>query len=170
MIILKLIREITDKDILGHDGWSESKPRLTARAILINNDGLYAVMYSEKFNLYSLPGGGIEDGEEIIMALKREILEETGCTCDTIAELGYIYENRAHCDFTQYSYYFSVVTKGAIQETSLTKNEKANNTSVKWFPLEVIIDLISSPKHDTNQRKFIQAKDIAALTEYIIME
>jgi 8-oxo-dGTP pyrophosphatase MutT (NUDIX family) len=167
VIILKLIKEISDKDILGQDGWSESKPRLTARAILKNNDGLYAVMYSEKFNLYSLTGGGIEDGEDILMALKREVLEETGCTCDEITELGYIYENRAHCDFTQYSYYFAVVTKGALTETNLTRNEKANRTSVKWYPLERIIDLISSPKHDTNQRKFIQAKDAAAFNEYI---
>ena len=45
-------------------------------------------MYAEKFGLYSLPGGGIDDGEDVLTALKREILEETGCTCGSIAELG----------------------------------------------------------------------------------
>ena len=52
-----LIKEITDKDILGTDGLSDAKPRYTARAILKNHSDEYAVMYAEKFNLYSLPGG-----------------------------------------------------------------------------------------------------------------
>lgn len=75
---MKLIKEITDKEILGTEGLSSAKPRITARAILKRRDGLYAVMYSEKFNLYSLAGGGIEKDENIITALKREIMEETG--------------------------------------------------------------------------------------------
>ena len=99
---MKLISTITDKEILGTAGLSTAKPRYTARAILKNKDGKYAVMYSRKFNLHSLPGGGVDEGEDIISALKREILEETGCLCDDIKELGYVSENRFHCDFLMY--------------------------------------------------------------------
>ena len=77
---MKLIAEITDREILGTGGSSSAAPRYTARAVL-KNGGLYAVMYAEKFGLYSLPGGGVDDGEDVLTALKREILEETGCTC-----------------------------------------------------------------------------------------
>ena len=104
---MKIIAEITDKEILGTDGLSSANPRYTARAIVKNGD-LYAVMYAKKFNLYALPGGGVDYKEDVLTALKREILEETGCTCGKITELGIIKENRAKADYTQCSYYYVV--------------------------------------------------------------
>ena len=68
---MTLIKRITDKDILGIEGLSNAKPRYTARAILKNRDDQYAVMYAGAFHLYSLPGGGIEQDESVIEALKR---------------------------------------------------------------------------------------------------
>lgn len=59
---MRVICELNDKIILGQDGLSDKVARLTARAIVRNQDGLYAVMYSDKFKLHSLPwwrrGGG----------------------------------------------------------------------------------------------------------------
>jgi len=54
---MKLICELNDKIILGQEDLSNKAPRLTARAIVKNASGQYAVMYSEKFRLHSLPGG-----------------------------------------------------------------------------------------------------------------
>lgn len=164
---MKLIKEITDKEILGQEGLSTAKPRYTARAVLKNSDGKYAVMYSHKFKLHSLPGGGVDDGEDILSALKREILEETGCVCDSIKELGYISENRFHCDYTQISYYYVVETTVATQQTQMTEDEIINNTETQWHTLEDMVNLIFSPVHDTNQRKFLQARDVAAIKEYM---
>ncbi len=87
---MKKICELNDQIILGQPGSSSAVPRITARAIVQNSDGLYAVMYAEKFGLYSLPGGGVEAGEDVLTALRREILEETGCICDAVEELGII--------------------------------------------------------------------------------
>ena len=74
----KVIGELTDKTVLGLDGVSDKAPRKTARAIVMNDEGLYAVVYAKKFNLHGLPGGGIEAGETKAEALRREVLEETG--------------------------------------------------------------------------------------------
>ena len=164
---MKLIKEITDKEILGTEGLSNAKPRYTARAILKNYSNEYAVMYAEKFNLYSLPGGGIEDNEDKIDALKREILEETGCVCKSIEELGCVYENRAHCDYTQYSYYYVVTTEHPTQQPCLTDNESRNKTKVQWHSLDKLIDLIFNQNPKTNQQKFLKARDVTALKEYL---
>lgn len=164
---MKLICELTDKMVLGLDGMSSQPPRLTARGIIKNNAGLYAVMYAGKFNLYSLPGGGVEEGEDILTALHREILEETGCTCDHVVELGIVAENRAHQDFTTHSHYYIVSTGQNTSPIRLTADEISNKTVVQWRTLEEIIQLISEPEHTTNQRKFLQARDMAALKEYL---
>lgn len=164
---MKKICVITDKDILGTEGSSSAVPRLTARAIVKSEDGLYAVMYSEKFDLYSLPGGGIEDGEDSITALQREILEETGCECKEIKELGYIEENRAHADYTQISYYYVVSADRSGANPEMTDSEITNSTEVKWYDFETVCKLIADGEKQTNQQKFLQARDVAALREYV---
>lgn len=162
---MKLITETTDKDILGTDELSSAEPRYTARAIL-KNGNLYAVMYAKKFNLYSLPGGGIDDGEDIITALKREILEETGCTCGNISELGMVKENRASADYTQCSYYF-VVEADRFGTPQLTDAEKNNKTELQWHKLSETIKLINDFQPKTYQQQYLKARDVAALNEYI---
>lgn len=161
-----LIAELTDKTVLGLEGMSSKAPRKTARALVINEDGNCAVMYAEKFNLYSLPGGGIEEGEDEVSTLIREIYEETGCTCDSIEQLGMVSENRNHQDYTTLSYYFVVHTTTKKSDLHLTETEIENGTSVKWLSLEETIHRIRDVEHETTQRKFLQARDVAALMEY----
>lgn len=162
---MKLLKRITDQEILGTDGLSTAKSRLTARAILKHGDQ-FAVMYAKKFDLYSLPGGGVEDGENLLDALKREVMEETGCSCDSIQELGYVEENRAYCDYTQVSCYFIVETSCDTFHTALTEAEIQNGTTVHWHSFEEACHLISDAVHTTTQRKYLQARDVAALDAY----
>lgn len=162
----KLIGILTDKNILGTDGLSTKEPRRTSRAILINEENKYAVMYAEKFNLHSLPGGGIDIGENERSALIREVFEETGCVCDSVEPLGIVSENRFHADFTSLSYYFVVHTKTKQTVLHLTDSEIENGTIVKWCSFDELYSLIKDVVHETNQRKFLQARDLLALNEY----
>ena len=162
----KLIGALTDKDILGTDGLSTKEPRRTSRAILINEEGQYAVMYAKKFNLHSLPGGGIDNGEDEFSALVREIFEETGCVCDRVERLGIVSENRYHADFTSLSYYFVVHTKTKQTVLHLTDAEIENGTIVKWCTFDALYRFIQEIAHEANQRKFLQARDLLALNEY----
>ena len=164
----KLIKELTDKNVLGAEGLVvvPTNTRKTARAIVIDKDGLYAVMYAENFGLHSLPGGGMEDGESPETALRREILEETGCSCDIIEPLGIITENRFHANYTAVSYYFVVKCTGEKNDPQLTQAELDNGTMLKWCSFDDLMRFIRDVEHTTNQRKFLQARDIAALEEY----
>lgn len=163
---MDLICELNDKTILGQDGLSDKSPRLTARAIVKNQNGLYAVMYSDKFKLYSLPGGGVENGENVLTALRREVYEETGCVCDEIKELGIVAENRASLDYTQTNYYFVVTTTHTPGENHLTEAEQASRTVVKWHTFDEIVRLINEQEFDRVQGKYLKARDVAALQQY----
>lgn len=51
--------------------------RHAARAIVIKDDRIL-VLYTKRYHDYSLPGGGIDKGEDEIEGLIRELQEETG--------------------------------------------------------------------------------------------
>ena len=163
---MKHICELNDKIILGRDGLSSKAPRLTARAIVKNHDGLYAVMYADKFKLHSLPGGGVEDGEDVLAALHREVYEETGCVCDKIQELGIVTENRASLDYTQINYYFVVTTTHTPGENHLTEAEQDSRTVVEWHTFDEMVRLINEQEFDRVQGKYLKARDVVALREY----
>ena len=163
---MKQICELNDKIILGQDGLSSMAPRITARAIVKNQDGLYAVMYADKFKLHSLPGGGVEDGEDVLTALRREVYEETGCVCDEIQELGIVAENRASLDYTQINYYFLVTTTHTPGENHLTEAEQDSRTVVEWHTFDEMVRLINEQEFDRVQGKYLKTRDVAALREY----
>ncbi len=163
----KIIAKLTDKNVLGTDGLSNKEPRKKSRAILINEDGKFAVMYEEKSGLYSLPGGGIEYGEDEITAIVREVYEETGCMCDCIEPLGIVSENRFHADITSLSYFFVIHTKTKQNVLHLTKEEAGLGTTLNWCSLSEMIHLIKDISHETNQKRFLQARDLAAIDEYM---
>ena len=85
------IAEISDKDF----GFTDlgDKSRFGVRIILKDGGEIY-VIKSEKHGFYQLPGGGIDSGESITDALRREVREETGFLIDTIRPLGYTLEHR----------------------------------------------------------------------------
>lgn len=163
---MKQICELNDKIVLGTEGMSTKAPLITARAIVKNQDGLYAVMYADKFKLHSLPGGGVEDGEDVLTALRREVYEETGCVCDEIQELGIVAENRASLDYAQINYYFVVTTTNTPGENHLTEAEQDSRTVVEWHTFDEMVRLINEQEFDRVQGKYLKARDVAALKAY----
>ena len=162
---MKHILTITDKDITGSDKLSAAEPRIAVNAVLFDTDNNIAISYMGKYDLHTLPGGGVDPGEDLHTAVKREIWEETGCECEIIRELGQIFENRYENDFTQERSYYVARVIGEKGCLHLTDEEIAEGTTVVWLSPEQAMKIITEKQHDNYQRKFIQKRDIAALAE-----
>ena len=164
---MKLLRTITDQDILGTAGLSDAKPVVKARAIVCNEAGLYAVICAGRDRQYTLPGGGVEDGESPEEAIRREIREETGCECLTLEELGIVEENRAHCSSTRTTFFYAAQACSSEKGPCFTKEELDEDTVLGWYPLEEMLRLITVPSYAAPHGRFMQARDTAALEGWL---
>ena len=65
-----------------------SRLRLRVAAVLPVEGGIVLVRHAKRDTTYHLlPGGGVEPGETIDQALRREVFEETGLVCRVVAPL-----------------------------------------------------------------------------------
>lgn len=62
----------------------------SVRGIIIR-DGKVAMVHSLKYDYYKFPGGGMEPGESLEQALRREVAEEAGLQVTSIREYGFVH-------------------------------------------------------------------------------
>lgn len=73
-----MLGRITDNNFIdGAPEFMETISRYASRGVLVDDMLHIAMMYMSKIKLYKLPGGGIDEDEEIRDAFLREIKEET---------------------------------------------------------------------------------------------
>ena len=118
------LREASDQSI--------SYTRRAARAVLFNAAGQVAIMHFTATGSYKLPGGGINEGEDTVAALHREIREETGYKITDIKELGEVVEYRYYCGMHQVSYCYTA-TATQFVGTQLTQKEQDGGMELQWF-------------------------------------
>ncbi|EKO3416020.1 NUDIX hydrolase [Vibrio fluvialis] len=51
--------------------------RKAARSIVLDGEDIL-MLYTERYHDYTLPGGGVDEGEDILQGMVRELEEETG--------------------------------------------------------------------------------------------
>ena len=59
-----------------------------AYAILQHDDQVLLTFQDAPFSEFQLPGGGIDPNENILPALRREVMEETGYTIGAVTKVG----------------------------------------------------------------------------------
>ena len=167
---MKTLLTITDKDIIGYGKLSAAKPRIAVGIVLFDKGNNIAISYISNWGIHMLPGGGVDEGEDFIAAVKREALEETGCKCEIVGEIGMTYENRGKDDWAQEKYHYLAKVVGDKGELSLEDYEIASDTTVRWYPLGQAMQIISEQQRDDFYRwEFLKRRDMAVLEEVVCM-
>ena len=97
-------------DTKNYDIHGKAFVRPSVRGIIIR-DGKIAMVHSLKYNYYKFPGGGIENGENHLEVLIREVREESGLVVipDTVREYGLVHriqKGEKEDVFIQDNYYY----------------------------------------------------------------
>ena len=161
---------ITNADIFGGEArLIDDISRYGSRGILLGEENMCAVLSTNDKSFFKLPGGGIDLGERESDAFMREVLEETGCKCQIIKQLGTISEHNGRSNFCQFSFVFLAKKTGEQGKQSLTKEEKALDFTLRWMTLEdarnTFLNAFSSCT-DIKQR-FMMKRELT-IVEYLI--
>ena len=146
---MKLIRTITEQDFdrqTNPDTWPSFNERLGARAVLINENSEIALMHVSNWNYYKLPGGGVDEGESLEQALRRELHEEAGADdIEIVAEIGEIDEIREEMMKKSIHYCYLVKLIGTLSEPDQTDKEIKDGYQIIWAKsLDDAIRLVDS--------------------------
>lgn len=125
--------------------------RNTARCIMLNSTNQICLLYSKAKDYYAIPGGGIEPGESLLDALKRETLEETGYTIKNPKPLGKIHEERYN---RLTDTYFFTATPLAKTHTHYMEDEIEEDYELIWLSLEDTIKHLESRFNELLQNNF----------------
>lgn len=138
--------------------------REAARAVVYDSHGRVVLLHVATFNYHKLPGGGIEEGEDIKRALTRELLEEIGCEVTITGKVGDVVEYRDQQKMKQTSYCFTAQQIGTPQKPTFTEKELADGMSVVWMPdIDAAISVLSSDKPTNYAGHFITKRDLNLL-------
>ncbi len=157
---MELIKEIYFENDVKCNNY---KIRKAARSIAFNTDGKIPLLNVSKNNYHKLAGGGIEEGEDIIKALEREMLEEVGANIGELEEIGVIIEYRNKFELLQFSYYYKSKVIGKLTETAFTEKEKNNGFILEWKTLDEAIELLKNDKPIDYEGQFIVKRDLKFL-------
>ena len=104
---------------------------------IIEKDGKYLLVQETQENCrgqWNIPAGGVDDGENVIDAAKREVFEETGCKVEITGILEIVNRNLEDRDVI----IFIFDTK-LIEENIQIDGEEISD--VKWFSYEEILNM-----------------------------
>ena len=140
------------------------KPKRATRTVLLDQDGKVAIINVTKHGYYKIPGGGVEDGEEIEPAAQREVMEEAGCNCDIIEKLGRIETEIPVWGMLDISEGFVAKVLGEKSQPKYESWESERGFQVEWFEgLDVAIETIEKNIVKESGMDVLQARDLAFL-------
>lgn len=135
---MKLLKELIHPELATREG--RILRRHAARGIVLREDKIL-LLFTERYNDFSLPGGGIDQDEDIHTALKRELAEETGARDVRVqTHYGFIEEYRPHWkpDYDlmhMTSHFFVCDVAPELAQVRMESYEIANGMRPVWIPV-----------------------------------
>jgi ADP-ribose pyrophosphatase YjhB (NUDIX family) len=143
--------------------------RLATRCITLQGDKIL-LMYTARYEDYSLPGGGLDDGEDKIAGMMRELSEETGAKgIKNIKPFGIYEEYRPWYkpDFDiqhMISYCYTCEIDEELGNANLESYEINNGMKAIW------IDIHEAIKHNKKTMATSEKKGMSIERETFLLE
>ena len=129
--------------------------RRAVRVVAFNTSGFIAVIHAKRDNYYKLPGGGIDPGEDHLIAVRREMQEETGALI-RVRERGCIATTEEFLnDLHQLSFCYCADLVDDAGRPNLTEEEVDDELQHLWLPV------------DEAKRRMAAAEPTSALGQFI---
>ena len=121
------------------------------KALLLNSNNELLMGYAHK--VYQFPGGHVENNEDMLVALSREIKEETGISLKLKNEVPFACNTRYFKDYPvvgknrkNYIYYYEIKTDlpPNLSKTSYTDDEVAGNFELRYEKVDTIESTIKN--------------------------
>lgn len=168
---MKLLAEISEGSLGLSNEFEELgaayELRKSARAILLNDRGEMATQYLQTYRFHKLPGGGVDRGESIEEALKREVVEEVGYDCEIERPIGMVIEYRNKYKLLHLSYCFIARVLGQFSEPELTEEEIEEGQATLWMPPATVLEKMRSDTPQKFEGHFILKREATFLEEYL---
>ncbi len=143
--------------------------RKSARVILLNSEGEMATQYLNNYTYHKLPGGGVDQGESIEEALKREVLEEVGCDCEIVKPVGVTIEYRNKYNLLHISYCFVANVIGEIGAPKLEAGEIEEGHETLWMSPSVVLEKMRTDEPKKFEGYFILEREITFIEEFLLL-
>ena len=152
---------ITNNYNLKEEDMTEVVRRVKLLLVNSNNEVLLGYSHHE----YQFPGGHVEEDENLVDAINREVLEETGIELNIThiepfaCAMGYYKDWPAEGKNRKIEiYYYEIKTdeRPNLENTNYTENEKNGNFELRYIPLLDIINVL-----EENAKKYGDNRGIA---------
>jgi ADP-ribose pyrophosphatase YjhB (NUDIX family) len=143
--------------------------RLSTRAIAMHGDAIL-LLHTERYEDYSLPGGGLDLGEDKVEGMIRELQEETGAQNITNIRPFGIYEEYRPWHKPDYdiqhmiSYCYTCEISKELGNSSLEVHEINNGMKAIW------IDIFEAIKHNKKTIATSDKKGMSIERETFLLE
>ena len=147
--------------------------QFSVRVILFDETGRICVVKSLKNGYIQVPGGGVEPGETLEMAAKRETREETGIELTDLKPLGYGTE-LMFGGLERWVYVFEAKAARFLG-TQYTPDEKEEEFEPSWMPMDMaegILEMkeqefrVAPPEQRSYRGSFANRRDLMILQDY----
>lgn len=153
-------------DILGTNRFEVyTKVREACRGIVLR-EGEILLSYERNTDQWFLPGGGLEDGENLLQCCQRELAEETGFVVSP--EKHFLTINEYYEEWKFVSHYFQCRITGKTPR-QLTAREAEVGLEPRWLPLQEAVAIFSKHQEyaDNEMKRGAYLREYRALCAFL---